>query len=181
MDENVELLIRKTLLNIYQNYIPNKKIKCDYCQPPWVNDNVWKSLKERSKFIKLFYKNGQSILVVKVTMKKYWEKLLDVLMRLLNLKKSYILKMSKNLEDSHTASKTYWNISDHSICNKKTPAIPLLFVYCNFISDFREKINILNNCFASTFTPRKNASLLFSYKTITRRIFLRLLKRIYYQ
>ena len=125
----------------------------------------------------MFYKNGQSILVVKVTMKKYWKKLLDVLMRLLNLKKSYILKMSKNLEDSHPASKAYQNISDRSICNKKTPAIPLLFVYCNFISDFREKVSIFNNCFASIFTPRKNASLLFSYKTIRRRIFFKVTEK----
>ena len=32
VDEKVELL-NETLLNIYQNYIPNKKIKCDYRQP----------------------------------------------------------------------------------------------------------------------------------------------------
>ena len=32
---NFELL-NETLLNIFQNYIPNKKIKCDYRQPPWM-------------------------------------------------------------------------------------------------------------------------------------------------
>ena len=32
VDEKVELL-NETLLNIYRNYISNKKIKCDYCQP----------------------------------------------------------------------------------------------------------------------------------------------------
>ena len=58
VDEKVELL-NKTLLNIYRNYTPNKKIKCDYCQPPWMTDNIKKSLKERSKLTKIFYKNGQ--------------------------------------------------------------------------------------------------------------------------
>ena len=32
VDEKVELL-NETLLNIFWNYISNKKIKCDYCQP----------------------------------------------------------------------------------------------------------------------------------------------------
>ena len=53
--EKVKLL-SKTLLNIFQNYIPNKKIKCDYCQPPWMTDNIKKSLKQRSKLTKIFIK-----------------------------------------------------------------------------------------------------------------------------
>ena len=32
----------ETLLNIFRNYIPNKKTKYDYRQPPWINDNVKK-------------------------------------------------------------------------------------------------------------------------------------------
>ena len=58
VDEKVELL-NETLLNIFWNYIPNKKIKCDYRQPPWMTDNIKKSLKQRSKLTKIFYKNGQ--------------------------------------------------------------------------------------------------------------------------
>ena len=34
VDVKVDFL-NKTLLNIFKNYIPNKKIKCDYRQPPW--------------------------------------------------------------------------------------------------------------------------------------------------
>ena len=33
IDEKVDFL-NKTSLNIFRNYIPNKKIKCDYQQPP---------------------------------------------------------------------------------------------------------------------------------------------------
>ena len=59
VDEKVDFL-NKTLLNIFRNYIPSKKIKCDYRQHPWMTDNIKKSLKERCKLIKCFYKNGQS-------------------------------------------------------------------------------------------------------------------------
>ena len=45
VDEKVDFL-NKTLLNIFRNYIPNKKIKCDYRQPPWMTDNIKKSLKK---------------------------------------------------------------------------------------------------------------------------------------
>ena len=30
----------ETLINIFQNYIPNKKVKCNYCQHPWMNDKI---------------------------------------------------------------------------------------------------------------------------------------------
>ena len=50
--------LNETLLNIFRNYIPNKKIKCDYRQPPWINDNIKSSLKQRSKLTKIYYKNG---------------------------------------------------------------------------------------------------------------------------
>ena len=78
--------------------------------------------------------------------------------------------MSKKLEDSHTAPKAYWTILNRLIYNKKIPAMPLLFVDGNFISDFCAKANIFNSYLASMCTPIKNASVLppFSCKTNTR-------------
>ena len=35
IDAEVELL-NETLLNIFRNYVPNRKIKCNYRQPPWM-------------------------------------------------------------------------------------------------------------------------------------------------
>ena len=39
-NRSVDGKANETLLHIFQNYIPNKKIKCDYGQPPWINDNI---------------------------------------------------------------------------------------------------------------------------------------------
>ena len=58
VDRKVDPL-NETLLNIFRNYIPNKKIKFNYCQPPWMNNNIKRCLKERSKLTKFFYKNDQ--------------------------------------------------------------------------------------------------------------------------
>ena len=41
IDAKVELL-NEILINIFRNCIPNKKIKCDYRQPPCINDNIKK-------------------------------------------------------------------------------------------------------------------------------------------
>ena len=77
--------------------------------------------------------------------------------------------MYKKLKDSHTASKTYWTISNRLIYNKEIPAIPSLFDDVNFISDFCVKAKISNNHFSSMCTLIKNTSVLppFSYKTNT--------------
>ena len=39
MDEKVELL-NETLLNIFENYIPNRKTEYDSRQLPWMTDKV---------------------------------------------------------------------------------------------------------------------------------------------
>ena len=38
VDEKVEIL--NETLNIFRNYIPNKKSNCDYRQPIWMTDNI---------------------------------------------------------------------------------------------------------------------------------------------
>ena len=58
VDAKVETL-NEILLNIFRNYILNKKIKCNYRQPPWMNDNIKRKLKQKTKLTKYFYKNGQ--------------------------------------------------------------------------------------------------------------------------
>ena len=37
VDGEIDVL-NETLMNIFRNYIPNKKVKCNYCQLPWMND-----------------------------------------------------------------------------------------------------------------------------------------------
>ena len=75
--------------------------------------------------------------------------------------------MTRKLEDSNTAPKTYWTILNRLLYNKKIPIIPPLFVNGNFVSDFNSKANLFNNFFASICTPIENASLLptLTYKT----------------
>lgn len=52
VDEGIEHL-NESLLNIFRNYVPNKKIKY---QPPGINDNIKSNLKQRSKLRKVVTK-----------------------------------------------------------------------------------------------------------------------------
>ena len=165
VDEKADFL-NKTLLNIFRNYIPNKKIKSNYRQPPWMTDIMKKSLKERCKLTKLFYKNGQR----KVDHDKVLEKSEECTKQLVEAKKNNILKMTKKLANSNTSSKSYWTILNRLLYNKKLPTIPPLLVDGKMVSDFGKKANIFNNVFASICTPIDNTSCLpsFSYKTGSR-------------
>ena len=103
-------------LNIFPNYNPNKNIKCDYRQPPRMTDNIKKSLKQRSKLTKIFYKNGQK----NSDYIKVLEKSEECTSLIAEAKKNNILKMTYNLEDSNTASETYCPILNRFHYNKNT-------------------------------------------------------------
>ena len=92
MDSKVDLL-NETLLNIFRNYIPNKKLKCDYRQPSWMTNSIKRSLKERSKLTKCYYKNDQK----KSDYEKLLEKSSDCTKEILEAKSNYFLKMTVKL------------------------------------------------------------------------------------
>ena len=85
--------LNETLLNIFQNYIPNKKTKSNFRESPWINDNIKSSLKQRSKLTKIFYKNG----LRKRDRIKVLEKSAECTKKILEAKNSYILQMATNL------------------------------------------------------------------------------------
>ena len=124
-----------------------------------MTDNIKKSLKERCKLTKVFYKNGQR----KIDHDKVLEMSEEYTKQILEVKKNYILKMTKKLADSNTSQKTYWTILNRLLYNKKLPTRPPLLVYGNLVSDFCKKANIFNNFFASVCTPTDNASCLLSF------------------
>ena len=164
-DSKVDLL-NEMLSNIFWNCIPSKKIKCDYRQPPWMTDSIKRSLKERSKLTKCYYKNYQK----QSDHENYLEKSSDCIKEILEAKSNYILKMTTELQDPKTAAKSYWAILSRLLYKKKIQAIPPLLVNGKFVSNFCEKANLFNNLFAQIFTPIKNSSVLplFSYKVRAR-------------
>ena len=48
-----------TLINIFRNYIPNKKFRFEYGEAPWISKNIKSALCKRSRLTKRYYVNGQ--------------------------------------------------------------------------------------------------------------------------
>ena len=68
-----------------------------------MTDSLERSLKERCKLTKFFYKNGQK----KTDYDKDLEKSAECTTEILEAKKNYILRKTKKLADSNNAPKTY--------------------------------------------------------------------------
>ena len=121
VDRKVDLL-NETLVNIFRNYIPNKKIKFNYCQPPWMNDNTKRCLKEISKLTKFFYKNGQK----REYKKKLEAKAAYCTEQIVKAENDYPQRMTNKLNDPKVAPKTYWPILNRLLYDTKIPATPPL-------------------------------------------------------
>ena len=97
-----------------------------------MTDNIKKSLRQRSKLTKTFYKIGKR----KSDHIKVLGKSKECTSLISEAEKNYILKMTSKLEDSNTAQKKCWSKLNRFLYNKKIPAIPPLLVDGKFISDF---------------------------------------------
>ena len=150
----------------FRNYIPNKKIKFNYCQPLWINDNIKRCLKERSKLTKFFYNNGQK----REDKEKLEAEAVYYKEQIMKAKNDYRQRMTNKLNAPKAAPKTHWSILNRFLYNKKIPAIPPLLRNGKFVSYFCAKSNLFNEFFASICTPINHGSTIppFAYKTNVR-------------
>ena len=100
-----------------------------------MTDNIKKSLKERCKLTKYFYKNGQR----KIDHDKILEKSVECTKQIFETKKNYILKMTKKIADSNTSSKTYWTILNRLLYNKNSQQYHLSLSMVSWFQTFVKK------------------------------------------
>ena len=75
-------------------------------------------------------------------------------------KDKYYTKLSRRLADPLTSPKTYWFILKRFLNNKIIPCIPPLFHENKFITDFKEKAELLNHFFVNQCSLLSNNSVL---------------------
>ena len=153
VDRKVNLL-NETILTISRNYIPNKKIKFNYCKPPSMNENIKRCLKERFKLTKNFSKKGQK----REDKEKFEAKASYYMEQIMKAKNNYTIRTTNTLNDPQVAPKTYWSILNRSLYNNKIPAIPPLFVNGKFVSHFCIKANLFNDFLCFNMYPINNGS-----------------------
>ena len=109
-----KLILNACLKNIFQNFIPNRIIKCNCRDAPWLTDVIKSKLKERSYLTNTYYKYGKR--------KSDFENLIVKTNGFLEImsaaKDKYIIQMCEKLNDIITTPKTYWKIINRFLSNK---------------------------------------------------------------
>ena len=153
----------KTLMNIMNNFIPNKYIKIQPKDPPWINDNLRKMIKKQNRQYKNFTKNG-----CKPEDKCLVDKFRNDCFEAINKAKvKYLSEMGTKLNDSRAAPKTYWKILNKLLNKCHIPRIPPVLSNNSLITNCKEKAKLFNNYFLSQCKPNVNNSSLplMSYLT----------------
>ena len=71
-------------------------------------------------------------------------------------KDEYYYRLGELLNDSSTSAKSYWTILKTFYNKRKIPLIPPLLVNNSFVTDFKEKADLLNGFFGKQCTPVAN-------------------------
>ena len=153
VDKQVDIF-NSTLLNIFQNFVPNEKIVINERDPPWISEQIKYEISQLhllyDKYIANGKKNTDYQCLLQAT--NYLNELID------SNKLQYYNRLSSKLSDPKTPSKAYWTILKSIFSNKKIPKIPPLFVDDNVVSDFKEKANLFNSHFAKQCSLLENNS-----------------------
>ena len=150
-------MLNETLLNIFNNFIPNKMSKFDYKKPVWMNKEITLLLKKRSKIIKKYYSDpadhNKTLMLSTAN---------ECTRFIIATKEKFLTRLSAKLQDPSTAPKTYWSILNRFLSNNMLPIIPPILVDDRGVSNFAKKNELFNSYFASQCTPATNKSQLLS-------------------
>ena len=114
-------ILKKTILNIMSNFIPNKIITIDDRDPAWINNKIKSLIKNKNEYFNNCVKpnNSESI--------RHFEQIQDTLRRSIEIsKQKYYFKLSRKLAINKINTKCYWSILKSFLSNKKKFPVYLL-------------------------------------------------------
>ena len=123
-------LLNKTILHIFQNFIPNKVILCDDKEAPWVNEEVRLLIKEKNLMFLTQRKNSDFDIGI---LNKLSEDLTNAIK---NSILAYYRQIASKLNDPNSAPKTYWSILKSFVNAKKILLIPPILVKDQLVTNF---------------------------------------------
>ena len=128
--------LTQTILNIMSNFIPNEIITIDDRDPPWY------LIKNKTEYFKNFFNPNNAASI------RHFQQMQESLQRNIEISKerSYS-KLSAKLTNNKINPKCYWTILKTFLNNKKIPCIPPLIHNNQFVTDFKEKCELLNSFF----------------------------------
>ena len=146
------MVLNETILNVFQNYVPNKYITVDDKDPVWMNETIKSKIKTKNKLFNQHIQNGRFESDFGLVERSVTE-LSDLISR---TKALYYENLAKKLNNPLLQAKTYWSILKTFYNDKKVPLIPPLLIDNKFVTDIKTKANIFNKFFADQCTLLKN-------------------------
>ena len=138
------MALNETILNVFQNYVPNKYITIDDKDPVWMNEIIKSKIKTKNLYFKQYIQNGR--------FESDFEFLESLIIKMNDLisstKKLYYASLAKKLSNLLLQAKTYWSILKSFYNEKKIPIIPPLLIDDKYVTDTQMKANIFNKFFA---------------------------------
>ena len=135
--------LTQTLINLSEQYIPNKNVTIRPQDLPWINNNIRKLMRKRNRFYRKYKKSK--------TVQNYsnFKKIRNEVTSLLRKsKQDYTESLANKLKTSNLSSKDYWNTLKSFIKPAQSSSeIPPLHQNGCYVSDSTEKANLLNEYF----------------------------------
>ena len=132
-----------TIMEIISTFIPNKIVKFDDRDPPWITPAIKTAIKRKHRVYKKFAKRGH--------IPDEWEHVKQIRNETSGMitaaKENYFSSLGRKLSDPSICVKAYWTTLNKVINNKKMTNIPPLLENGIFVTNFQKKADIFNDFF----------------------------------
>ena len=153
-------LFTGTIFAILSANIPNKVIKCNDKDPPWITPELKTAIKRKHRVFRKYKDPGRRL--------EDWNLVKEVRNETSRLitkaKENYFSTMGRKLSDPAQGIKAYWAILNRLINKKKTLNIPPLLENGIFVTNVQTKADILNEHFVQQCSTIVNSSTLLNYQ-----------------
>ena len=165
--ETMAEVFTNTLYSLFLNHIPNRVLKIDDKDPPWINHSIKTAIKRKHRVYRKFLDRGRR--------QEDWalvkEARYEASKMIIDAKDKYFRNLGRKLADPNQGAKTYWATLNRLINKKSTVNIPPLLENGLLVTNFESKATIFNEYFVSqcsetrtrstlpTFLPRGNSFL----------------------
>ncbi len=141
--EEMAEVFTSALHSTLSSHIPNKIIKCNDKDPPWITPELKSAIKRKHRVYRKFVQRGRR--------QEDWNLVKETRNRtskmIIHEKESYYLHLGRKLSDPNQGIKTYWATLNRLINKKKVSNIPPLLENGLFVTNVQTKANILNDYF----------------------------------
>ena len=132
-------ILNETILNIMSNFVPNEVRTVNPREPEWMNTNIKKLLRKKSKVFKKYknngYKNGDKAIVDRLRN--------ECQEAIVNAKESHLKNLGSKLADPTTGQKSYWKILNKFLNKCKIVNTSCKYKATIFNDFFRRSVRLL--------------------------------------